>query len=267
MQFPLLFKICLDPAIPVAQAHSEEGWRLQFRRHLGPEHAVQWNSLSSMLEEILPEDAPDRVSWKFESSGIFSSRSMYRALCADPVVTCSKLIWEAHMPKKIKIFLWQLLRGRLPTNDHIHHRGGPSDGKCALCGAPENVEHIFFSCVLAQFSWSGVRAMLGVNWCPSNRVQWLGILEGFQGTTSKLMWLLFAAQCWALWKIRNKFTIEHKFPNQPADRVFKTMLNLQQWSPLLREKERALVEQLGVMLKHLFATTARAPRQRAAPPT
>jgi hypothetical protein len=62
---------------------------------------------------------------------------------------------------------WQLARGRLPSNDHIHAWGGPSDGKCAICGVEGDVEHIFFQCVIM---WSGDREMFSVNWYPDSRL-------------------------------------------------------------------------------------------------
>jgi hypothetical protein len=42
----------------------------------------------------------------------------------------------------------------------------------------------------------------------------------------RAVWILFAAQSWALWHIRNKIAIEIVFPNQPADGVLKTLLFL-----------------------------------------
>jgi hypothetical protein len=42
-----------------------------------------------------------------------------------------------------------------------------------------------------------------------------------------MLWTFFAAQSWALWTTRNKFTIEKKFPQQPANCIFKCLLNLQ----------------------------------------
>jgi hypothetical protein len=116
------------------------------------------------------------------------------------------------MPLKIKIFTWQLARGRLPSNDHIHAWGGPSDGLCALCGPLEIVDHIFFECILAQFLWSGVRDMFRVNWNPKSRQDWFQILESLNTKSRCFVRIFFAAQCWALWTTRSKFTIEKKFP-------------------------------------------------------
>ena len=44
---------------------------------------------------------------------------------------------------KICVFLWQLIRKRLLSNDNIARRRGPSTGLCALCGEFEDTNHIF----------------------------------------------------------------------------------------------------------------------------
>ena len=44
------------------------------------------------------------------------------------------LLWQAVMPLKIKIFLWQASRGRLPATDQIRKRNGPGSDRCAPCG-------------------------------------------------------------------------------------------------------------------------------------
>ena len=67
------------------------------------------------------------------------------------------------MPLKIKVFLWQMFRDRLPSSNNVAKRNGPSDGSCAICGAHEDANHIFFNCHLARFAWSAVREALGQN--------------------------------------------------------------------------------------------------------
>jgi hypothetical protein len=51
----------------------------------------------------------------------------------------------------------------------------------------------------------------------------LSILAQLDPSSRQAFWLLFAAQSWALWHIRNKFTIEKKLPKQPADCFFKLL--------------------------------------------
>jgi hypothetical protein len=176
-------------------------------------------------------------------------------LCKKPEVSLTKYLWDFAIPLKIKIFTWQLARGRLPSNDQILTRLGPSDGKCALCGDIEHVDHIFFQCPLAQFLWSGVREMFGVTWNPSSRLDWFTILDSLSSKAQRAVWTFFASQCWAIWTTRNKFTIEGKFPRQPADCIFKIILSLQLRRPLQRSKDKGTLDELISMTKAFFGTS------------
>jgi mannosylglycoprotein endo-beta-mannosidase len=176
-RFPTLFAKSSDIDLTMAQAYSEEGWRILFRRALDQGDLQAWSELSALVEDIELEDVPTTISWSLNPSGQFSTKSLYLSLCKAPEVPITKLIWKCQLPLKLKIFTWQLLKGRLPSSDHIHAWGGASDGKRVLCGKPEDVDHIFFQCHLAEFLWSGVRAMFRVNWNPRNRQDWITILN------------------------------------------------------------------------------------------
>lgn len=60
-------------------------------------------------------------------------------------------IWGIKIPFKICIFLWQLIRGRFPSGVHVLERNGLGNGSCPLCDVEEDSNHIYFSCVTAQF--------------------------------------------------------------------------------------------------------------------
>jgi hypothetical protein len=131
------------------------------------------------------------------------------------------------IPLKIKIFSWQPALDKLPSSSQIVIRQSPSDGSCAVCGEFEDASHIFFKCSLARFAWSVLRQLLGCNWNPSNFAQFHHILSSLAGASHRWLWLLFLAQSWALWQVRNKMTIERKFINHPSAIIFKTMIFLQ----------------------------------------
>jgi hypothetical protein len=73
------------------------------------------------------------------------------------------------------------------------------------------------------------------------------------------VWILFVAQSWALWHIRNKIAMENSSSNQPADFMLKTLLFLQQWRPLFKNKDLAAVEILEELLCQLHQDTRSAP--------
>jgi hypothetical protein len=80
------------------------------------------------------------------------------------------------------------------------------------------------------------------------------ILSTLAPKAKRLFWIYFAAQCWSLWTVRNKFTIEGKFPRQPADCVFKTILSLQLWRQLQSAKDRSLLDELISLARAFFAS-------------
>jgi hypothetical protein len=68
--------------------------------------------------------------------------------------------------------------------------------------------------------------------------------------------MLFAAKSWALWTIRNKFSIEAKFPKHPANCIFKTSIFLQLWRPLANPKVHPMLDEAVTKLKEIFKSTS-----------
>jgi hypothetical protein len=62
----------------------------------------------------------------------------------------------------------------------------------------------------------------------------MGIVQGLSGPLRRLVLFTFAAQCWALWNIRNKLAIEGKLINNPTDALFKMSMYMQGWRVLVR---------------------------------
>jgi hypothetical protein len=110
--------------------------------------------------------------------------------------------------------------------------------------------------------WSGVWEMFRVNWNPRSRQDWFQILDSLNPGSKHFPWIFFVAQCWALWTIRNKFSIEGKFTCQHVDCIFK-ITPLQLWRPLQKLKDRALLDEMVVFTKAFFARTYSPPATSA----
>ena len=149
------------------------------------------------IEHVSLSGEADSISWALEPSGRFSVRSLYRKLCTGTPTTQFSFLWSLKVPLKIRIFLWQLARKRLPSNDNIHLRHGPSNGLCALCGEGEDTNHIFFKCVLAKFMWSAVRELLPCTWNPSCLADVYRLLLPYKGHDKRVLWTSVAALLWA----------------------------------------------------------------------
>lgn len=118
--------------------------------------------------------------WPHNTSGKFSVKSPYSRLVQGRSSSKLQGMWRAHIPLKIKIFLWQAIRRRLPSSDQI------------LCGENEEMEHILFRCVLAKFFWSYVRSWLNFNWDPNNFDELFALTANLSSQVRRVFWFVFA---------------------------------------------------------------------------
>lgn len=161
VRFVNLFRICENPGICVYNCCVDGVWNVNFLRSFGTEGKIQWEELVHILDGIALKDKKDRLGWCLGNHGQFSVKSLYRHL-ANGGVTNWKLqkVWASRVPLKAKIFLWQLYQNRLQTADQLKKRGWKGDGNCSLCGVPEDVNHVFFRCVIAKFAWCCIKEIL-----------------------------------------------------------------------------------------------------------
>lgn len=122
-------------------------------------------------------EATDSVIWPHTSFGCFSVKSLYSRLICGSVSSKFKDIWSAHIPRKIKNFLWQAIRERPPAADQIRKRNEPVSEFCVVCAGREDSDHILFKCDLAAWLWSCTRSWLGVNWAPNSFADCLSLLR------------------------------------------------------------------------------------------
>ena len=163
-------------------------------------------------------------------------------------------LWKAPLPLKIKIFVWQLLRDRLPSGTAVMKRHGPGNGLCPLCHVPETGTHILFSCIAAQALWCFVREALGPEWEATDLAGFVQVRATQVGRKRRLFWLIFAAMMWTLWTTRNKMVIERVFPRRASDSFFKFLAFLQHRHPLARPRDR---DRLQLLLDALVSSVRR----------
>lgn len=199
---------------------------------------------------MLSESA-DSVTWRHSLSGHFSVKSLYHKMLRGLALMRFNGVWKARVPLKVRIFMWQAMRGRLWAADQIRKRNGPGSEFCSLCGLVENTDHIIFRCPLARLFWSGHWDWLGVSWAPNNFEDLRPLSCSLRGQIKRLLWFGFSAMCWIMWTTRNKFTIEHLFPNKAADCILKLSILLQQWKSLIKEGNMDVVE---LLISHVRAT-------------
>lgn len=68
-----------------------------------------------------------------------------------------KCLWRLKIPQKIKLLLWRVARGVLPTRSNLLRRNVMCDNHCPMCdGNPENEWHAFFDYIHAEAIWVNV---------------------------------------------------------------------------------------------------------------
>ncbi|CAH9127591.1 unnamed protein product [Cuscuta epithymum] len=109
-------------------------------------------------------------------------------------------MWSWKFPPKIKIFLWQICSGCLPTRTNLQSRRVDCSNQCGLCGDPgESLTHIFMTCSVAKEAWSTV----SWKWTTQGGNDFLEqVGKKFhvkrKEDLAKLIW-----GCWAIWGERN----------------------------------------------------------------
>jgi hypothetical protein len=62
---------------------------------------------------------------------------------------------------------------------------------------------------------------------------------------------------WTLWIVQNKLTIEDKAIAHPANAFFQMSIHMQHWRALVRQKDRALLDEaVGEVQRLLMRTRA-----------
>lgn len=100
---------------------------LTFRRSFGPLEVEAWDDLLACVALHTPTLEMDSMSWRHERNGGFSTWSLYGAITAVPGPEPLCQIWSIKVPFKIWIFLWQWIRGRVPSGVEVLKHNGPGD--------------------------------------------------------------------------------------------------------------------------------------------
>jgi hypothetical protein len=109
----------------------------------------------------------DRWQWQPDPDKCYSVRDAYQLMTSQYSVTmdaAEDLIWHSQVPLKVSIFVWHLLRDRLPTKANLVSRDilSPEARHCVSgCGEVESAQHLFLSCGTFGSFWPLVRSWIG----------------------------------------------------------------------------------------------------------
>lgn len=213
----------------VAQALTDQRWEQDIVGALSAEAFYEYYQLWSVLLEFHLDLEEDQHHWVHESSGIYSSKSAYRAYFQGSITFEPwKRIWKSWAPGKCKLFLWLAIRNRCWTADRLQRRGLPHPARCVLCDQEEeNVQHILTSCVFAREFWVKALSTIGVQNAFPHRhersfADWWRRAEKRAGKGKKGVNSAIILGAWTLWKVRNRGVFDGILPSmQSALSMFK----------------------------------------------
>jgi hypothetical protein len=87
-------------------------------------------------------------------------KSVYKQLSKHEFGPSFKRIWKAKLPEKIKVFMWFMEQNVILTKDNLLKKKWQGSPNCYMCGEPESVDHLFFSCPVAKVTWVSLRCVL-----------------------------------------------------------------------------------------------------------
>ncbi|XP_039120732.1 uncharacterized protein LOC120257303 [Dioscorea cayenensis subsp. rotundata] len=116
----------------------------------------------------------DQKSWKLTVDGFFTVKSFYRFLI-DRGKRCkiTPLILECFVPRKISVFCWLVWDKKILMLDKLFSRrcNFSSTATCLHCFSNiESVDHLFFTCPVAQEIWRRLAPLFGFQRSPFSSV-------------------------------------------------------------------------------------------------
>jgi len=143
-------------------------------------------------------------------------------------VVAAPSIWHKDVPLKVVLFVWRLIRDRLPTKDNLHRRhvidydvlicvGG--------CGLIETSTHLFIHCNLFSLVWNLIFQWIGVvTTLPQDVTGFFdqfSLSGGVNKSRQSILQVIWFVTMWEILKERNNiiFNAEDSSIMQVVDKI------------------------------------------------
>ena len=221
-----MYNIARNKGVSVQSVLLTNQLNINFRRALIGNNLRAWHNLVATVMNVNLVNRPDSFRWALHQNGLFSVRSMYRALMVTQALPYSLHIWKIKISLKIKIFMWYLYKGVTLTKDNLVRKNWKGSVKCCFCNLSENIQHLFFDCPMARFVWRTI--FIALNIAPPRDFQnmfadWLGNIDA---KFKRIIWMGAATICWAMWLSRNDII----FNNMPIPSFLQVLFMGTYWA-------------------------------------
>lgn len=135
-------------------------WIGSFRQFTTVEELNELVHLGSLLQDVNLSDSIDDISWNWNESGSYSSKSAYLFQFEGSFTPIDfSSLWKPSAELKIQFFGWLVLHQKTLTVQSLLHRHWPCNWICRLytC-AFEDTNHLFSVCSFVREVWNFVRS-------------------------------------------------------------------------------------------------------------
>jgi hypothetical protein len=197
-------------------------WR---RRLLAWEEETVTECATLLSDIVLQVDVIDKWRWVPDPINGYTVRGTYQYLTSSdsPMEQgMSDMVWLKQVPLKVSVFMWRLLRNRLPTKDNLIRISvlQPTDNACVGgCGCPKLATRVLFRCNIFGSLWYLIYNWVGISFIPPELVtdhfHHFGHYAGLPRFTYVYLKVIWHATVWVLWRERNnrifKNAVDHDF--------------------------------------------------------
>lgn len=150
--YPKLFDIAVIKEASITEVWNEvtASWVLNFRRHLKDEEISEWASLRHCIPNVRLTQHVDPWIWKLESSGLFSSKSLYTKLISIHTSIAQNFytkIWNCLAQRELNFSFGKL---------SIHVSTQPTDSKNAALGFVYLLRGGVCAKMMSDHDWRGL---------------------------------------------------------------------------------------------------------------
>lgn len=188
-----------------------QAWKSAESLGIDPRWETDWQVFLQELKRsnVRIQDKPDKLVWAHAESGSYSPKAGYSFLMKKKGWPAPdwwvKSLKELKCPKKSKLFLWCVLRQKIPSWDVLQARFLQGPGRCPLClSDSESIFHLFVACPYTRKVWDEAQKILQC------RLKWEGVslLAAWEywwnHFSEKNLRNLPPIICWGIWIARNK---------------------------------------------------------------
>lgn len=214
--FPQLFDISVDQNLTVSQIHNKwlvvgedhQVWWKDHTYEIDPHQLIMFFSLIASLQLTANRD---ELHWTPPGNS-FTTKECYLKIFNGMGDHNPNSIWESiwhlKVPPKISIFLWKFRHMVLPTRALLKSRIANSgiDDNCKWCNREaESLNHLFFECEPASWTWTLVKSWWHLPPCTINVSNfWQMFITKYRGSSYHKVWqLTLSSVLWKIWLARN----------------------------------------------------------------